>query len=435
MTVFWIVATILIVVALLFIVPPLWRRSVPAVEVSSEADPNRALNIAVYRDQQSELEADRNAGTLSEEQYERARVELERRLLDDVAAAPAAVRDTSRAPAVVVGIAVPLLAVGLYFAVGTPRALSPVAAPPHGAGASGKPPSAEQVEAMVAKLAERMKQNPDDPQGWAMLGRSYAVMNRYDDSAAAYAKAVERVPDNPHLLADYADALAMSQGQSLIGEPEKLIMRALKIDPNHVKSLALAGTIAFDKKDFNTAIKYWEKMATLVPPDTEMYRNVQGSIAEARSRAGGGATPPIATAPEKATAEKMAPEKAAPEKSAPVAASGGGVSGTVTLAPALAAKVSPNDTVFIFARAAEGPRMPLAIQRKKASELPIKFSLDDSMAMNPAANLSSAKQVIIGARISKSGNAMPQPGDLQGATKPVSNTGKNLAVVIDTEVQ
>jgi cytochrome c-type biogenesis protein CcmH len=431
MTVFWIVAAILIVVALLFVLPPLWRKSAGA----GEGDANRTLNVAVYRDQLTELEADRRAGTLSDEQYERARLELERRLLEDVAAAaPETARSTSRAPAVVVGIAVPVLAVGLSFAVGTPRALAPLpAASPHGAGA-GKPPSAEQVEAMVAKLAERMKQNPDDAQGWAMLGRSYAVMNRYDDSAAAYAKAVERVPDNPHLLADYADALAMSQGQSLIGEPEKLIMRALKIDPNHVKSLALAGTIAFDKKDFNGAIKHWEKMATLVPPDTEMFRNVQGSIAEARSRAGGGAPPPMAKGPEKTAPEKAAPEKSMPEKSTATTA-GNGISGTVTLAPALAAKVSPNDTVFIFARAAEGPRMPLAIQRKKAGELPIKFALDDSMAMNPASNLSSAKQVIVGARISKSGNAMPQPGDLQGATKPVSNNGKNLTVVIDTEVQ
>ena len=429
MTVFWIVAAILIVVALLFILPPLWRREKPSVASAAPAvpvDANSALNVAVYRDQQNELEADRRAGTLSDEQYERARLELERRLLDDVAAAAPVVSHTSsRAPAYIVGAVVPLLAVGLYFAVGTPRALSPVAVPPHGASASGKGPSAEQVEAMVAKLAERMKQNPDDPQGWAMLGRSYAVMNRYEDSAAAYAKAVERVPDNPHLLADYADALAMARGQSLLGEPEKLIMRALKIDPNHVKSLALAGTIAFDKKDFTGAIKHWEKMATLVPPDTEMARNVQGSIAEARSLAGGSA--PKAAAMEKAT------EKPAEKTTA--AASGAGVSGTVTLSAALAAKVSPGDTVFIFARAAEGSRMPLAILRKKASELPIKFALDDSMAMNPAANLSSARQIIVGARISKSGNAMPQPGDLQGATKPVSNSGKNIAIVIDTEVQ
>ena len=287
MTVFWIVAAILIAVALLFVLPPLLKRSNPAGIAAQR------LNIAVYRDQQQELETDRRAGTLSEEQYERARLELERRLLDDVAdtsapSAPAATRPASRVPAVLVGIALPLLAVGLYFAVGSPRALAPLALP-HGSASganSGKGVSAEQIEAMVAKLAERMRQNPDDAQGWAMLARSYAVMGRYEDSAAVYSKAVERVPDNPHLLADYADALAMARGQNLQGEPEALIMRALKIDPAHVKSLALAGTIAFDKKDYATAIKYWEKMATLVLPDTEMARNVQASIAEARNRGG-----------------------------------------------------------------------------------------------------------------------------------------------------
>ncbi len=432
MTVFWIVAAILIVVALLFVLPPLWRRGKPDAAGGVAAQP---LNVAVYRDQQQELEADRHAGTLSEDQYERARVELERRLLEDVSntPAPAPVQRTSgRAPVIVLGVAVPLLAVGLYFAVGSPRALAPVEMPAHGAGgggdAKGKLPSPEQIEAMVAKLAERMKQNPDDPQGWAMLGRSYAVMGRYNDSAAAYANAVARVPDNPHLLADYADAMAMAQGQSLQGEPEKLIMRALKVDPNHVKSLALAGTIAFDKKDFPTAIKYWEKMATLVPPDSEMARNMQGSIAEARERMGG--------APKMAAAAEQPAEKPAPVPDKAVGGgSASGVSGTVTLSPALKGKVKPDDTVFIFARAAEGPRMPLAILRKKASELPLTFTLNDSMAMNPVANLSSAPRVIIGARISKSGNAMPQPGDLQGATQPVSNSGKNLSVVIDTEVQ
>ena len=423
MTIFWIVAAILITVALLFVLPPLWKRSSPAGDAASPNNANNALNVAVYRDQQQELEADRRAGTLSDEQYERARTELERRLLEDVAftgtpTAPAAVRPASRVPAVLVGVAVPLLAVGLYFAVGSPRALAPLALP-HGSASganSGKGASAEQIEAMVAKLAERMKQHPDDAQGWAMLARSYAVMGRYEDSAAAYGKAVERVPDNPHLLADFADALAMARGQNLQGEPEALILRALKIDPNHVKSLALAGTIAFDKKDYTSAITYWEKMAPLVPPDSEMARNVQASIAEARSLGG-------------------VPKAADKPATAPVVPVASGVSGTVTLAPALAAKVAPNDTVFIFARAAEGPRMPLAILRKKASDLPLAFTLDDSMAMNPAARMSSAPQVIIGARVSKSGNAMPQPGDLQGATKPLSNSGKNISIVIDTEVQ
>lgn len=426
MTIFWMVAALLIMVALIFVLPPLCRRRNPAGVAGQALQANNALNVAVYRDQQQELEADRNAGTLSDAQYQHARIELERRLLDDVVPSATAVSapPASRLPAVLVGMAVPLLAVGLYFAVGTPRALVPLAVPPHGSADSGKGPSAEQIEAMVAKLAERMKQNPEDPQGWAMLARSYAVMGRYEDAAAAYGKAVERVPNNAHLLADYADALAMARGQNLQGEPEALIMRALKIDPHHVKSLALAGTIAFDKKNYAVALKYWEKLATLVPLDSEMARNVQASIAEARTLAGAGA-PKLAV---------VAGKQPAPAP-APAASANKGVSGTVTLAPALAAKVAPNDTLFIFARAAEGPRMPLAILRKKASDLPLTFTLDDSMAMNPSARLSSAPQVIIGARISKSGNAMPQPGDLQGATKAVNNSAKNITLSIDTEVQ
>jgi cytochrome c-type biogenesis protein CcmH len=413
MTLFWILAALLIAGALLCVLPPLLKRS---HDKSRSAVPNKALNVAVYRDQHQELEADRRAGTLNDEQYERARAELERRLLDDVAAepAPAAAKPASRASAIILGLAVPLLAVGLYFAVGNPQALAPVAMPAN----AGQNITPQQIEAMVAKLAERMKQNPDDPKGWAMLAKSYAVMGRFEDAVAAYGKSVERAPNDANVLADYADALAMARGQSLQGEPEALIMRALKVDPDHVKSLALAGTVAFDKKDYTTALKYWEKLATLLPPDSEMARGVQGSIDEARGLAGGSAK----------VAEKPAAEKVA-------ASADAGVSGTVTLAPALAGKAAPGDTVFIFARAAEGPRMPLAILRKKVSDLPVKFALDDSMAMSPAARLSGTPQVIIGARISKTGEAMPKPGDFQGFTKPVSNSAKNITIVIDTEVQ
>lgn len=414
MILFWSLAALLMAGALLFLLPPLLRRGMKA---GAAGPASSALNVAVYRDQQSELEADRQTGAITEAQYERARVELERRLLDDVvddavadsatARAPAmASRPTSRVPALIAALAVPLVAVALYFAVGNPRALAPVAIPND----TSKGVTAEQVEAMVAKLAERMKQNPDDPQGWAMLGKSYAVMNRYDDAAAAYAKAVERVPDNPHLLADYADALAMVQGQSLMGAPEMLIQRALKADPDHAKSLALAGTVAFEKKDYAAAIQYWEKLAAQLPPDSEIARNVQSSIAEARGLAGG----------------KTVPDSAAGKPA--------GISGTVTLAPDLKSKAEPGDTVFIFARAAEGSRMPLAILRKKVSDLPITFTLDDSTAMSPATRLSGTPQVIIGARISKSGNAMPQPGDLQGASKPVNNTAQGMTIVIDAAV-
>jgi cytochrome c-type biogenesis protein CcmH len=168
MTLFWILAAVLIAGALLFVLPPLIRQSRNA---GVAADPNNALNIAVYRDQQRELEADRSAGTLNDEQYERARLELERRLLDDVGADPSPAAKAplmSRVPAIIVALTVPLMAVGLYFAVGSPHALAPVALPKDAADSV----TPHQIEAMVAKLAERMKQNPEDAQGWAMLGKS-----------------------------------------------------------------------------------------------------------------------------------------------------------------------------------------------------------------------------------------------------------------------
>lgn len=402
---FWLYAALLTAGALFFVLPPLLR-----TRAKSRVEAER-LNVTVYRDQLRELEADRAAGTLDEAQYQRARLELERRLLDDVdareAPAPEA-RPRSRVPAMLMGLAVPVLAVGLYFVVGNPRALSPVALPTD----PSKGVTREQVEAMVTKLAERMKQNPEDAQGWAMLGKSYAAMGRLDDAVAAYAKAEKRAPDNPHLLADYADTLAMQQGQNLQGAPEALIARALKIDPNHIKSLALAGTIAFEKNDYASATRHWEKLLGQLPPDSEIARGVQSSIAEARD---------------------LAAKAGGVPKSSGAAASG--INGTVSLAPALAAKAAPGDTVFVFARAVEGSRMPLAIVRKKVSDLPAKFSLDDSMAMSPGTKLSGAPQVIVGARISKSGDAMPRPGDLQGVSQSVNNNAQNVTLVIDTEVQ
>jgi cytochrome c-type biogenesis protein CcmH len=231
---------------------------------------------------------------------------------------------------------------------------------------------------MVERLALRLAQNPDDAEGWAMLARSYNVLGRYQDASLAYGKAVARIPGNASLLADYADALAMARGRRLQGEPEALIQRALAANPKHIKSLALAGSVAFEKRDYAGALSYWERITQLVPPDSDVARSIGGSIKEARTLAGAPAAPVMAAA------------------SQPAADAARGVSGIVQLAPALAGKVAPDDTVFIFARAAEGPRMPLAVLRKKASELPITFTLDDSLAMTPQARLSGVPQIIVG---------------------------------------
>jgi cytochrome c-type biogenesis protein CcmH len=360
-----------------------------------------------------ELEADLRAGTLAPDQHEKARGEIEARLLADVGKGDAAAQPQrhTRAAALALGLAVPICALAVYVAVGNPRALLPQSA--EGANAHGV--SAQQFEAMVSRLAARLKENPEDAEGWMMLGRSYAVLGRFGEASEAYAKAVARTPRDAQLLADYADALAMAQGRTLQGEPEKILLRALAIDPNNVKALLLAGTAAFNRGDQAGAIRHWERVLGLLPAESDMVQRVQASIAEARSAAG--------SAGAKAQIAKRAQ------------AQGGRVSGVVRLAPELVGKVAPGDTVFIFARAAEGPRMPLAILRKRASDLPVQFTLDDSMAMAPQMKLSAFPRVVIGARVSKSANASPQPGDLQGSSAPISVGAKSVSVVIDTELR
>jgi cytochrome c-type biogenesis protein CcmH len=202
----------------------------------------------------------------------------------------------------------------------------------------------------------------------------------------------------------------MAQGRTLQGEPEKLLKRALAADPNNVKALVLAGTAAFDRNDKAGAVKLWQRALAVLPAESEMAQRVRASIAEAGGRA------------------EVAQAKPAPPQA------GARVSGVVTLHPKLAGKVGPDDIVFIFARAAEGPRMPLAILRKRASDLPVKFTLDDSMAMAPQMKLSAFPNVVIGARVSKTANATPQPGDLQGQSAPVKVGARGIAVMIDTEV-
>jgi len=208
----------------------------------------------------------------------------------------------------------------------------------------------------------------------------------------------------------------MAQGRTLQGEPEKIILRALAIDPDNVKALLLAGTAAFNRNDPRAAIRHWERALGVLPKESDMIQGVQASIAQARSLAG--------SPREKAQVAKPARTQG-----------GSRVSGVVRLAPELAGKVAPGDTVFIFARATEGPRMPLAILRKRGSDLPAEFTLDDSMAMAPQMKLSAFPRVIIGARVSKSANANPQPGDLQGLSAAVKVGAKSVSVVIDTELR
>jgi cytochrome c-type biogenesis protein CcmH len=269
---------------------------------------------------------------------------------------------------------------------------------------------------MVERLSARMKDSPEDAEGWAMLGRSYSVLGRHPEALAAYEKAVALRKDDAQLLADYADSLAVKNDRQLAGEPMKWVEAALKLEPGNFKALALAGTDAFDRKDYATAVKHWSKLVESAPPDNSFAQQILGGLSEARQLAGMPALP--AAAP------------------APMALPGASVSGSITLAPGLAGKAAPDDTLFVFARAADGAqRMPLAILRRQVKDLPLSFTLDDSSSMSPAARISAVKSVIVSARISKSGQATPAPGDLTGQSAAVDVGTTGIAIDIRDEVK
>jgi len=262
--------------------------------------------------------------------------------------------------------------------------------------------------ALLDQLAERVKSQPQDPQGWLLLARAQVSLGRHADAVESYRKtAALRTPD-AGVLTDMAYAVAMKNGRRLQGEPLDLIARALALDPSHPKALGLAGTAAFDRQDYAGALTHWEALARTQPADGPLAEQLRVSMAEAR-RLGG------------------------MKVQASQAVAAAQVSGTVRLSDKLKGRVSPDDTVFVFARPVEGSRMPLAILRKQVKDLPLRFTLDDSMAMSPAAKQSGATQVMVGARVSRSGQAMPQPGDLEGLTKAVVGAN-DLAVDIDTEL-
>ena len=254
-----------------------------------------------------------------------------------------------------------------------------------------------------------------------MLGRSYAALGRYADGATALKRAVDLLPPDAGLLADLADLTGMAQGRRLAGEPARLVQAALDLDPRHVKALALAGSVAFEARDYAAARDLWERLAAQLPAESPLLRSVRGSIAEATQLEGGvvttTSTTPAATA---APAPAASPSPAAELR------------GEAELAPELAGRVAPTDTVFVFARAAEGPRMPLAVQRVPAGAATRwAFVLDDRSAMSPQWRLSGQSRVVVGVRISKSGQATPQPGDLVGESAPVAVGERALRVRID----
>ncbi len=424
-------------------------------------------SVQSLQKQLKQLSTRHKSGALDQARYDEARAPLERQLLDlmvhaadNAHAAPAANAPAHAAAAptrragvqtwALLGAVALAVAAGGYALTGSPDAVNQAPMQSAADGGSGQNASHEmgsqQMAGLVQKLAERLQANPEDAEGWAMLGRSYAAMGRAEESLAALAKAAKLRPTDAGILADFADALAVKNGRTLEGEPLKLIDRALQIDPAHIKALVLAGTAAFNRSDFAKAVSYWDRAIQVGPADNPMVQMALSGAAEARERGklpasanagpGSGSGSGSGPAGPMAAAMGTAPQPpAAPVEPAPAAGPPARITGTVDMSPAMRARVSPEDAVFIYARAATGSRMPLALVRKQVKDLPISFTLDDSLAMSPAARLSGASQVVVGARVTKSGQAMAQPGDLEGVSAPMGVVASGVKLSISTEVK
>jgi len=416
MMVFWLVAVLLIAVALLFLLPPLIQKL--RGESDKDVFGRDELNATILKDQLKELEWDLSAGIISQEQFETAKHDLERGFLQDSnseeVSAPVSQTDSvvGRSTAVVITILVPILAVSIYNMLGSGKAgLHPEDARPQ-VQAEGHEGT---LEEQVRQLQDHLQQNPDDAEGWGMLARSYYFLKQYGAAAETFARVSALQKDsNAELLADYADALAMANGRNMAGRPYELVKKALEIEPRLQKALWLAGTATYQSENFEDTLGYWKRLLEIFPKGSENYLQMQKNIAEIQQKLGLPVDTEIQTA----------------------AVSGASISGVVRLDESLMLDAAIDDTLFVYARAANGPRMPLAIVRKTVKDLPLEFTLDDSMAMDPAMKLSNFQQVVVGARISKSGNAIPQPGDLQVVSQPMGVDGvQGLELMINEVVQ
>lgn len=415
-TLFWGVAAAAVALALAFVLPFLLRHS--NVERSKAA--RREINLAVYRDQMKDLNAELSSAQLSQEQYLASKLELETRAAEDALAhedsAPVPV--ASRRLGFTLAAVLPAAAIGLYVWLGNPGALIAVANGPAALSAGAETTEADILQ-MIQQIEARAQANPTDSQAWEALATANAMMARWPEALKAYEKTYELLPTKPSVLSGYAEALAMTGNLVLAGRPIELVNMALQTDPNNPKGLELAGIHAYQNGEFAQAVAFLDRLQPLMTPGTPYAEEISKMRNEAQRLAqlGGGA-------PATAMGTGVSPDGQG------VAAQRASIAGSVEVAAALQPRIGDQATVYLIARAGEsGP--PLAAARVAMGPFPLRFSLDDSMAMNPANTLSNHQEVVVIARISASGNPLPQPGDLEGRVTGVAVGAKDVKLVID----
>ncbi len=412
---YWIIISVLLAIVFIIILPPLWKKR---EVVAADSDQR---NIKIAQERLSDLEQQLANGALTQQQFDEQYGELELTLGDDLAIEQTETKTSSlgRWVAPIILVCVPLFSVLTYFSLGEPDALKKAELkikPTQHASTDGN-----DINSMVMRLAQRLKEHPENANDWVMLGRSFKYLKQYKLAANSFKKAYDILGDDPKVMLQYADSLAMANGGKITGKASEMVFKALEKSPNDVTGLWLAGMSKAETGDLPQAISYWKKLETILPPDSGSYKEVQNLISTAQAKISGN---PIAQSEPVIKAETQPQEKASIS-----------VSVQVSIAESITSKTSQNDTVFVYAKALTGPPMPLAIVRKQVSDLPLSVTLDDSMAMMPTMKLSSFKAVKIMARVSKSGNAMQQKGDLIGELELKELAGNmTVAIIINKEI-
>ncbi len=417
MMLFWIVTAAMILVALVILAPALLsKRTQAALDRDQQ-------NLVIARERLKELDADKASGALDQTQYEQAKLELEQVLLNDIdekSEAPElrTAGKAGRGGLLSLLVLVPLLTIGLYYQLGKPDMVSSadqrMAA--HAPGNDSGQGMAS-VEEMLEGLVARLKENPQDAEGWFLLGRSLMTLNEYAKASTAFENLHRLVGDQSSVLLAWADAAAMAQGGDMRGKPAELVRKAVALAPNDVTALWLAGMVEAQDENYSKALEYWQLLQPLLKDDPESSQRLAAMIAAAREKGG-------------LSAAAVAPAT----ESAPETVSLAAVKVRVSLAPELREKTAPGQSLFIFATALQGPKMPLAAARLQVNDLPVELTLDDSSAMMPAMKLSNFEQVRVGARISKSGDPITSSGDLTGEVVPVKVTGAGVVEIVINKV-
>ncbi|MES9992235.1 MAG: c-type cytochrome biogenesis protein CcmI [Candidatus Thiodiazotropha sp.] len=427
MTLFWMIIAGFTLLAMAFVALPLMRKQVTKGISSDE------LNLAVFKQQLAELDSDLDTGILDQARYDAARKDLEKALLTDIPDAPQQAEGKAVGQVMALtALAIPVAALVIYQLLGSPQIIQRLASQPATTPAASNQASSQAADMqnmppmgeLVKRLAARMEQEPDNQEGWIMLGRSYMAMNDQAAAIDAFERAMEISDQNASLLLAYAEAIASGNGNDFTGRAAGMVEKALLLEPNNPNVLWISGIVAYQRNNYQAAVDHWSLLRGMLKPQSAELESVNSALDDARAKLG--------LPPEEPELPTIAQPKA-PVTDKVADAQGKSLQVEITLSPEMEKKTKPDDLLFIYAKAVSGPPMPLAAVRKRVSDLPLSISLDDSMAMMPQMRLSQFSQVSVGARISLSGSPSAQSGDLEGEISAVSPGQTEIVkVVIDS---